>query len=160
LALSGSLCFEQLYEEVEGDSASAAELCALLSSISDIPLKQGIAVTGSVNQHGEIQPVGGVTHKVEGFYQVCKAKGLTGDQGVIIPAQNVDNLMVKEEVITQVKMGRFHVWSVQNVDEVLHLLTGLNPGECGPDGRYAPDTVHGQVDQKLSEWARLMTPWQ
>src|SRR5581483_9511675 len=113
LALSATITFEQSYSEVEGDSASSTELYALLSALSGLPLDQGIAVTGSVNQHGEVQAVGGVTHKIEGFFAVCKARGLNGKQGVIIPAANIQNLMLDEELVEAVRAGRFHVWAVR-----------------------------------------------
>ncbi|HHV79688.1 MAG TPA: AAA family ATPase [Firmicutes bacterium] len=129
LGLAASLCFEQLYEEIEGDSASSAELYALISAIAGVPLKQSVAVTGSVNQFGEIQPVGGVTYKVEGFYQVCKLKGLDGNQGVVIPSSNVSNLMLKDEVVQAVKEGAFNVWAVDTVDQALELLTGISADE-------------------------------
>lgn len=129
LGLTASLCFEQLYEEIEGDSASSAELCALISAISGAPLKQNIAVTGSVNQFGEIQPVGGVTHKVEGFYEVCKVKGLDGTQGVLIPRSNVDNLMLKDEVVQAVRDGAFNIWTADTVDQAIELLTGVSAEE-------------------------------
>src|SRR3989304_4119427 len=116
LALSASISFEQTYDEVEGDSAAAAELYALLSALAEAPIKQGIAVTGSVNQRGEIQPIGGVNEKIEGFYAVCKAKGLTSEQGVVIPKANVRNLMLRQEVLGAVRDGRFHVWAVAQVD--------------------------------------------
>lgn len=124
LTLNATICFEQLYSGIEGDSASAAELCALLSALSDIPIYQGIAITGSVNQKGEIQPVGGVTKKIEGFYYVCKKKGFTGRQGVIIPHQNVKNLVLCDEVIEDVKKGNFHIWAVATIDEAMEILTG------------------------------------
>ncbi len=156
LALSATLTFEQVYDEVEGDSASSTELYALLSALSGLPLKQGIAVTGSVNQKGEIQAVGGVTRKVEGFFEVCKAKGLTGEQGVILPEANVKNLMLKDEVIQAVKEGRFHLWSVRTVDEGIELLTGVPAGQQAPDGTYPEGTVHQRVDAKLREYARRL----
>jgi Lon protease (S16) C-terminal proteolytic domain. len=124
LTLSARICFEQLYEGVEGDSASSTELYGLLSSLADVPIKQGIAVTGSVNQFGVIQPVGGVTHKIEGFYKLCKVKGLTGDQGVIIPEQNVNNLVLDDEVIDACRNGKFHIYTVKTIDEGMEILTG------------------------------------
>ncbi|AZT90079.1 ATP-binding protein [Caldicellulosiruptor changbaiensis] len=124
LTLNATICFEQLYSGIEGDSASAAELCALLSALSDVPIYQGIAITGSINQKGEIQPVGGVTKKVEGFYYVCKKKGFTGKQGVIIPYQNIKNLVLCDEVIEDVKDGNFHIWAVKSIDEAMEILTG------------------------------------
>lgn len=160
LTLSASLTFEQLYDEVEGDSASSAELYALLSSLSDLPLKQGIAVTGSVNQHGELQPVGGVTYKVEGFFDVCKAKGLTGEQGVIIPAQNVRNLMLREDVVEAVREGKFHIWAVRTVDEGIEILTGVPAGKRQPDGTYPEGTVHYAVEKRLREMAECWKEFQ
>ncbi len=153
LCLSARITFEQLYEGVEGDSASSAELFALLSSLADLPVKQSLAVTGSVNQHGEIQPIGGVTEKIEGFFALCKARGLTGDQGVIIPAQNVDNLMLKDEVLEAVEKGLFHIYAIRTVEEGITLLTGVPAGERGPDGTYPEDTVFGRVDRRLRAYA-------
>ncbi|MFQ5894363.1 MAG: Lon protease family protein [Nitrospinota bacterium] len=153
LALSASLCFEQSYEGVEGDSASSTELYALLSGLSGLPIKQGIAVTGSVNQKGELQPIGGVNEKVEGFFDVCRAVGeLTGEQGVLIPHQNVKNLMLKEEVVEAVAEGRFHIYSVRTVDEGVEILTGVPAGERGPDGEFPPESVHGRVEARLREF--------
>lgn len=156
LALSATLAFEQSYGEVEGDSASSAELYALLSSLSGIPIRQGIAVTGSVNQHGEIQPVGGVTAKIEGFFRVCKARGLTGDQGVIIPAGNVHHLALKEEVVRAVQEARFHIWAIRTADEGIEILTGVSAGERGLDGRYPAESVHGRVDAALRAGAERL----
>jgi predicted ATP-dependent protease len=153
LALSATLAFEQSYGEVEGDSASSAELYALLSSLADLPIRQGIAVTGSVNQRGEIQPVGGVTAKIEGFFQNCKARGFTGDQGVLIPAANLQNLALKEEVVQAVEAGQFHVWAIRTVDEGVELLTGVRAGERGPDGQFPDDSVYGRVDCALRRCA-------
>jgi len=156
LSLAASICFEQSYTGVEGDSASSAELYGLLSSLSELPIRQGVAVTGSVNQRGQIQPIGGVNEKIEGFFAVCKAKGLTGDQGVIIPAVNVQNLMLKEEVIDAVKAGGFHVWSVDSVDEGVAILTGVPAGEKKEDGRWPEGTVNYLVDKKLRQLARTL----
>jgi predicted ATP-dependent protease len=156
LALSASLCFEQLYTGVEGDSASSAELYALLSSLADLPLEQGIAVTGSINQKGEIQPVGGVTAKIEGFFRVCRLKGLTGRQGVIIPHQNVRHLMLSEEVVEACRQGQFHIWPVRTVDEGLAILTGIPAGERRPDGTYPEGTVHYYVLEKLKSYYRRL----
>lgn len=153
LTISATIAFEQLYEEVEGDSASSTELYTLLSSLADLPIKQGIAVTGSVNQKGEIQPIGGVNRKIEGFYAVCKALGLTGDQGVIIPVQNVRHLMLKEEVVQAVREGKFSIWPVKTIDEGIELLTGVPAGEMQPDGAYPERTVHFLVDQRLGRFA-------
>ncbi|OGP74444.1 MAG: ATP-dependent protease [Deltaproteobacteria bacterium RBG_13_58_19] len=149
LALSASLTFEQSYGMVEGDSASVAELLALLSTLADVPLKQNVAITGSVSQRGEVQPIGGVNWKIEGFYKVCQARGLDGSQGVIIPKANVPELMLKKEVVDAVQAGKFHVWAVARVDEALELLTDLPAGERTPDGAFEPDTVNFKVDQTL-----------
>ncbi len=153
LSLSASLCFEQSYSGVEGDSASSTELYALLSSLSGLSLKQGIAVTGSVNQEGEIQAVGGVIKKIEGFYDVCKVKGLTGEQGVILPHQNVHNLMLREDVVEAVREGEFHIWPVTTVDEGISILTGVAAGERQPDGKYPAGTVNYLVNKRLTELA-------
>jgi len=153
LAITATLTFEQSYEGVDGDSASSTELYALLSALSGLPLEQGIAVTGSVNQFGEVQAVGGVNQKIEGFYAVCKAKGLTGRQGVIIPAANVKNLMLDDEVVEAVRAGRFHVWAVHTVDEGIEILTGVPAGERGPDGQYPEGTVHRLVEDRLRRYA-------
>jgi len=149
LSLSASLCFEQSYEGVEGDSASSAELYAILSSIAEAPLRQGIAVTGSVNQKGLIQPVGGINLKVEGFFRVCQERGLTGEQGVLIPGQNIRNLMLKEEVVQAVKDGKFHIYTAETVDEGMEILTGLPAGARKKDGTYAKGTINYMVDKKL-----------
>jgi lon-related putative ATP-dependent protease len=156
LALSATLTFEQMYGEVDGDSASSTELYALFSALSGLSLKQGIAVTGSVNQNGQTQAVGGVTEKVEGFYLVCKTKGFTGEQGVILPASNVKNLMLKEEVIQAVQDGRFHLWAVNDVDQGIELLTGVPAGERKEDGSYPEGTVHYLVDAQLRRYAQLL----
>jgi lon-related putative ATP-dependent protease len=151
LAVSATLTFEQSYDEVEGDSASSTELYALLSSLSGVPLDQGIAVTGSVDQYGSVQAVGGVTRKVEGFFAACKSKGLTGRQGVIVPAANVRNLVLDEEVVQAVRDRRFHVWAVETVDEGIALLTGREAGERGADGAYPEGSVHGLVQSRLEK---------
>ncbi len=156
LSLSASLTFEQTYEEVDGDSASSAELYALLSSLSGLGLRQDLAVTGSVNQRGEIQPIGGVTEKVEGFYATCKARGLTGTQGVIIPVQNIDNLMLRPEVVKAVEEGRFHVYGISHIDEGIELLTGRPAGQFDEDGGFPEDSVHGLADNTLWRLAEAM----
>jgi predicted ATP-dependent protease len=149
LSLSASLCFEQSYEGVEGDSASSAELYAILSSIADAPIRQNIAVTGSINQKGQIQPVGGINLKIEGFFRVCQAQGLTGDQGVLIPNQNLRNLMLKEEVVQAVKDGKFHIYTAKTVDEGISILTGIPAGARKKDGTYPKGTINYLVDKKL-----------
>ena len=156
LALRASIAFEQAYDEIEGDSASSAELYALVSALSGLPLRQGIAVTGSVDQHGAVQAVGGVTRKIEGFYAVCKAAGLTGDQGVIVPAANVENLMLSDEVVDAVAAGRFHVWAVHTVDEGLELLAGRPAGARRKDGSFPEGSVHALAEARLRDYiARL-----
>jgi predicted ATP-dependent protease len=156
LSLSASLCFEQSYEGVEGDSASSTELYAILSSLSGIPIKQAIAVTGSVNQRGEIQPIGGVNEKIEGFFRVCQAKGLTGDQGVLIPYQNLRNLMLREEVVEAARNGRFHIYMARTIDEGIEILTGTAAGEKREDGTYPENTVNFLVDSRLKEMAERL----
>jgi len=156
LSLSASLCFEQSYEGVEGDSASSPELYAILSSLSEIPIKQNIAVTGSVNQRGEIQAIGGVNQKIEGFFQVCQAKGLTGDQGVLIPHQNIRNLMLREEVVEVVRNGQFHIYSAKTIDEGIEILTGVSAGERQQDGKYPEGTINYLVDKRLKEMAERL----
>ncbi len=151
LSLSASICFEQNYEGVEGDSASSTELYALLSALSGLPVKQGIAVTGSVNQHGQIQPIGGVNHKIEGFYAVCKAKGLTGEQGVLIPKTNERHLMLKEEVVEAIQAGLFHVWSIETIEQGIEILTGIPAGGPGKNAAFVKGTVYYQVDQTLKK---------
>ncbi len=145
-ALSASIAFEQSYSGVDGDSASAAEVYAILSSLSGLPLRQDLAVTGSINQRGEIQPIGGVNEKIEGFFQVCKARGLTGTQGVIIPHQNVKNLMLKEEVVRAVTEGKFHIYPIRTVDEGMEILTGVKAGDRLENGTYEEETINSLVD--------------
>jgi len=153
LSLSASLCFEQSYEGVDGDSASAAELYAILSSISGVPIRQDIAVTGSVNQHGEIQPIGGVNYKIEGFFRTCADKGLTGNQGVIIPYRNIPNLMLKDEVIEAVRNGKFHIYAIKTVEEGIEILTGMPMGERGAGGVFPEGTVGSLIDKQLTAMA-------
>src|SRR5574337_48139 len=153
LALSASLAFEQVYEEVEGDSASSAEVYAILSSLSGLPIRQGLAVTGSVNQHGEVQAIGAVNAKIEGFFDVCHARGLTGEQGVLIPASNVRHLMLREDVVEAVSAGKFQIFPVQTIDEGIALLTGWEAGERGADGDFPVDSVNGRVQARLREMA-------
>ena len=160
LSLSASICFEQSYSGVEGDSASSTELYAILSSLSGLPVRQNIAVTGSVNQKGEVQPIGGANQKIEGFFDVCKAKGLTGDQGVMIPQQNIRHLMLREDVVKAVHDGQFHIYSVKTIDEGIGILTGVAAGERQADGTYPEDTVNHLVDKKLKEYADRMKGYQ
>lgn len=151
LTMSASICFEQSYSGVEGDSASSTEIYGLLSSLSELPLRQDLAVTGSVNQKGEIQPIGGVNQKVEGFFGVCKAKGLTGRQGVMIPHLNIDDLMLKKEVVEAVREGKFHVYPVKTIDQGIEILTGIEAGERLETGRFKEGSVNDLVDKKLRE---------
>ena len=153
LSLSATITFEQSYNEVEGDSASSTELYALLSALAGLPLHQGIAVTGSVNQHGAIQAVGGVTSKIEGFFATCKAKGLTGEQGIIIPAANVPNLMLSEEVVEAVRAGEFRIWAVHTIEEGIELLSGCPAGQRSPDGCYPEGSVYQLVEERLRGYA-------
>ncbi|MEC8023904.1 MAG: ATP-binding protein [Myxococcota bacterium] len=148
IELSATLCFEQSYGGVDGDSASSAELFALLSALADLPLKQSVAVTGSVNQKGEIQPIGGVNEKIEGFFDVCSDRGLTGEQGVIIPHQNIRNLMLKHDVRQAIENGTFHVWPIKTINDGIEILTGVVAGQ--PNG--AKNTVHGLVSQRLEQF--------
>ena len=155
LSLNASLTFEQLYDGVDGDSASSAELYALLSALSGVPINQGLAVTGSVNQYGEIQPVGGINQKVEGFYYACKGKGLTGGQGVLIPKRNVKNLVLKEEVIEAVEQGLFNIYAVSTVEEGIEILTGVEAGKLTPEGVYPKGSINCLVDMRLQEMAEI-----
>lgn len=154
LSLRASLVFEQSYGGVDGDSASAAELCALLSALAEIPIRQGLAITGSVNQFGQIQPIGGVNEKIEGFFDVCARRGLTGEQGVVIPASNVKHLMLRRDVIDAVEKRRFHVYPVTEIDQCLALLTGLPAGPRTVDGAFPEGSVNHRVRERLIDFAR------
>ena len=153
LSLTASLCFEQLYNGVDGDSASSTEAYALLSSLSGIPINQSLAVTGSVNQKGEIQPIGGVNEKIEGFYQICKMRGFNKKHGVIIPVQNVRNLHLSDEIIDSVKKGDFHIYAIHNLDEGIELLTGVPAGKKAKDGTFPAGTINYLVYEKLKKYA-------
>ncbi|HRT27546.1 MAG TPA: AAA family ATPase [Syntrophales bacterium] len=153
LTMSASLCFEQSYSGVDGDSASSTEVYAIMSSLANLPIRQDLAVTGSVNQKGEIQPIGGVNYKVEGFYDVCRAKGLTGTQGVLIPALNVPELMLRKDVVEAVRQGRFHIYPVRTIDEGIAILTGVEAGERDETGQYPENTVNRMVDERLKNIA-------
>jgi lon-related putative ATP-dependent protease len=153
LSLTAKLTFEQSYSGVDGDSASSTELYALLSALSGKPINQSIAVTGSVNQKGEVQAIGGVNFKIEGFFEVCKILGLTGDQGVMIPESNAQNLMLKDEVLDAIKKKMFHVWSVATIDEGVELLTGTNAGSKRKDGTFEPDSINDLVQSSLNDMA-------
>lgn len=153
MSLSASIGFEQSYDMIDGDSASAAELIAVLSSLAEVPLKQNYSITGSVNQKGQIQPIGGVNYKIEGFFDICSAKGLTGDQGVIIPHQNTKNLMLNSDVVEAVKDKKFHIYSIKTIDEGIELFTGMEAGSRGKDGKFKKGTFNYLVDNKLRELA-------
>jgi len=155
LSLSASLVFEQSYGGVEGDSASMAELCALLSALAQVPVRQSLAMTGSVNQHGESQPIGGVNEKIEGFFDICKARGLTGEQGVIIPVSNVQHLMLRHDVVDAVQAGLFHIYPMRTVDEALELLTGIPAGERDEEGDFSAGSVNQLVDARLKKLAEI-----
>ena len=155
LTLTANICFEQLYGGVDGDSASSTEAYALLSSLSEIPINQSIAVTGSVNQKGEIQPIGGVNEKIEGFYQICKLRGFNGEQGVIIPKQNVRNLHLNDEIIDSVKKSKFHIYAISSIDEGIEILTGVPAGKKDRNGNFPLGTVNYLVHEKLKKFAKL-----
>jgi len=155
LSMDATLGFEQSYSEIDGDSASSAEIYAILSALSGVPIKQGIAVTGSVNQNGEIQPIGGVNEKIEGFYEVCKAKGFTNEQGVIIPRANVNDLMLKQEIVDAVKKKKFHIYAIKNIDEGIEILTGLKAGRKTKTG-FEKNTINYLVEKRLKEYADKM----
>ena len=156
LSVSISLCFEQSYEGIEGDSASSTELYGILSSLSGIPIKQGIAVTGSVNQNGQVQAIGGINRKIEGFFDVCRLKGLTGEQGVVVPRSNVRNLMLRRDVVEAVEQGKFHVYAVSTVNEGIEVLTGVPAGERDSKGRYPASSVNDLVEKQLQEYAKRL----
>jgi predicted ATP-dependent protease len=154
LSFSASITFEQSYGMIDGDSASSAELYGLLSSLSEVPIYQGIAVTGSVNQKGEVQAIGGVNEKIEGFFEVCKLQKLTGKQGVIIPQSNVKNLMLAPEVIEAVKKGKFHIWAVNKIDDGIRLLTGMPAGQLRKDGTFTKDSIFAKVQERIIQFGK------
>ncbi|HCO11867.1 MAG TPA: ATP-dependent protease, partial [Desulfonauticus sp.] len=155
LVLSGSLCFEQSYAHIDGDSASGAELAALLSALARVPLNLSLAFTGAVNQAGEIMAVGEVSKKIEGFFAVCVRRGLSGEQGVIIPRDNVVHLMLKDEVVEAVKAGKFHIYAVSTIEEALEILTGKKAGKPLARGGFSPNSIYDLVDRRLKELAYL-----
>jgi ATP-dependent Lon protease len=158
--MDASICFEQSYHGVDGDSASSTEIYALLSSLSDLPLRQDLAVTGSVNQKGEIQPIGGVNEKINGFFDICRIKGLTGKQGVIIPKLNVVNLMLRKDVVEAIEGGKFHVYAVSTIDEGIELLTGAKSGRQLEDGAYEGESVYAKANEKLAAFAERIKEFQ
>lgn len=151
ISLFASLVFEQSYSEIEGDSASSAELFAILSSLSQLPIKQGIAATGAINQKGELQPVGAINEKIEGYYEVCLQSGLSGEQGVIIPKSNIGNLMLKHNVVQSIKDGKFNLWAISNIDEGIEILTGHPSGKSLKNGTFTTNSVHYLVDQRIDQ---------
>jgi predicted ATP-dependent protease len=153
LSLAASLVFEQSYSGVDGDSASCAEIVALLSALAEVPVRQGRAITGSVDQHGRVQAIGGVNEKIEGFFDVCRGVRLSGEEGVIVPAANVKHLMLREDVVEAAEGGLFHVWPVSTVDEAVELLTGVPAGERDGSGRYPEGTVNRRADDRLATFA-------
>jgi len=156
LSLAASVCFEQSYSGVDGDSASSTEIYALLSALAELPIRQDLAVTGSVNQQGDVQPIGGVNQKIEGFYDVCKLKGLTGHQGVLIPAENVDDLMLRDEVIAAVAKGLFHIYPIATIEQGIEVLTGVYAGQRNPAGKFDPGSVFAKVDARMSRMATTL----
>ena len=153
LPISASVVFEQSYGGVEGDSASSAELLALLSALADVPILQSIAVTGSVNQHGQLQPVGAINEKIEGFFDVCSARGLTGDQGVLIPSANLRHLMLRDDVVRAVREGRFHLFAAETIDDALEVATGRPAGIRDDDGLFPEGSVNALVERRLAGFA-------
>jgi predicted ATP-dependent protease len=157
LALSASLVFEQSYTRVEGDSASMAELCALLSNLADIPIKQSLAITGSVNQFGHVQAIGAVNEKIEGFFDICAARGLNGEQGVLIPASNVKHLMLRRDVVVAAKNGQFHIYAIETVDQAISLLTGLQAGAPDADGQFPEESINRKIAARLNRLTEIST---
>jgi predicted ATP-dependent protease len=160
LSLSASICFEQSYSGVDGDSASSTEIYALLSALSELPLRQDVAVTGSMNQRGDVQAIGGVNEKIEGYFDVCRIQGLTGTQGVLIPAANVEDLMLREDILDAVAAGKFHIWPVSRVEQGIEILTGTPAGNRNGGSKFEDRTVFGRIDDRLSEMARMMKDYE
>ncbi len=158
LSFNASIVFEQAYGKIDGDSASVTEIAAIISAITELPIKQNFAITGSINQKGDIQPIGGVNEKVEGFFDVCKAKGLSGEQGVIIPVQNVNDLMLKDEVVSAVKKNKFHLYYVNRVEEALEILFGVAAGKRTSTGKFQSNTIYGIVEKRLEEMQKASRP--
>ena len=159
LTLSASLTFEQSYGEISGDSASSTELYVLLSALAEVPIKQGIAVTGSVNQRGEVQAIGGVNHKIEGYFEICAQRGLTGEQGVMIPRANMQNLMLRRPVVDAVAAGQFHIWAVEHVDQGIEVLTGVAAGELDEDGNWSDGSINDLVRKRLAAFGKQLMTW-
>ncbi|HUJ82921.1 MAG TPA: Lon-insertion domain-containing protein, partial [Candidatus Acidoferrales bacterium] len=160
LSLSASVCFEQSYSGVDGDSASSTEIYALLSALSGLPIRQELAVTGSVNQLGDVQPIGGVNQKIEGFYDVCRLKGLTGAQGVLIPAENVEDLMLRDDVIAAVETGQFKIYPVGTIEQGIEILTGVCAGKRDATGKFEPGSVFAKADARLGDMAATLSKFE
>jgi predicted ATP-dependent protease len=156
ISLTASITFEQLYDGIEGDSATCAEVYALLSSISGVPIKQSFAVTGSMDQNGDVQPIGGVNQKLEGFFDLCRNRGLDGSHGAIIPKRNVKNLMLKQEIVDAVKEGKFTIYAIERVEEGLEILTGMTVGDMAEDGSYPDNTLNDLVVKRLTELSDVL----
>ena len=156
MSLAASICFEQSYSGVDGDSASSTEVYALVSALSELPLRQDIAVTGSMNQQGVIQAIGGVNEKIEGFFDVCRIKGFTGTQGVMIPQSNVEDLMLRDDILETVSAGKFHIWPVTTIEQGIEILTGAAAGKRNGDGTFEAETVYAIVDERLRKMAEMM----
>ena len=155
LSFTASLTFEQSYGEIDGDSASTAELIAIMSAIADVPIKQSIAITGAINQLGVVQAVGGINEKIEGFFDVCQQRGLNGEHGVILPTANIHHLMLKQSVVDACKEKKFSIYAVDTVDEVIEILSNLPAGEMDNDGNYPEDTFNGKVQTQLIKFTKL-----
>ena len=155
LSLAANIVFEQSYGGVDGDSASSTELYALISALAEVPIKQSLAVTGAVNQHGEVQAIGGANEKIEGFFDICKTRGLTGDQGALIPQSNVQNLMLRHDVIEAVRNGLFRVYAVSTIDEGIEILTGIPAGTRGKSGAFPANSINGKVEARLTKLAEM-----
>ena len=160
MSLAASICFEQSYSGVDGDSASSTEIYALISALSELPLRQDIAVTGSMNQQGVVQAIGGVNEKIEGFFDVCRIKGFTGTQGVMIPQSNVEDLMLRDDLLEAVHAGRFHIWPVGTIEQGIEILTGAAAGQRDGDGKFEENTVYAIVDDRLRKMADAMKGFQ
>ncbi|HXY79198.1 MAG TPA: S16 family serine protease, partial [Candidatus Bathyarchaeia archaeon] len=160
LSLSASVCFEQSYSGVDGDSASSTEIYALLSALSGLPIRQDLAVTGSVNQLGDVQPIGGVNQKIEGFYDVCRLKGLSGEQGVLIPAENVEDLMLRDDVIAAVEKGLFKIYPVSTIEQGIEILTGVCAGKRDDTGKFEAGSVFAKADVRLGDMASTLSKFE
>jgi predicted ATP-dependent protease len=156
ISLSARIVFEQSYDEVDGDSASSTELYALLSRLAEAPIKQGIAVTGSVNQKGEVQAIGGINEKIEGYFEICRARGLNGKQGVLIPASNIKHLMLKEQVAEAIQKNKFHIYPVSTIEEGIEVLTGVRAGKRRKNGTFQPDSINDRVQKRLISLAEKL----